>query len=125
MKTHTLAKALRTLADIMESIPNTELSDFSLPKQNSQRTNDEIAVNLKTLASLSKISKKQWIDFIDDYGFSIDIKPRDSARNILGKLFNYLDANPQAVNILKTKPRKSATKSSTLMQALDVLLEDI
>ncbi|MBW1795348.1 MAG: hypothetical protein JRJ38_13120 [Deltaproteobacteria bacterium] len=126
MKTHSLAKALRKLSGILESYPNTELSNFGrLFEKELLLDKRQVAVSLKNLFSLSKISRKEWINLIDDYGFIIDIKPRDSARNIIGKLFNYLETHPEAIDILKRKSRESDGKPSALVQALDILLEDI
>jgi hypothetical protein len=126
MKTHSLAKTLRTLADILESYPNTELSDMSSPFWISGSLNKkQVAVNLKTLHSLSKIKKKEWVELIRDYGFNIEIKLRDSSRNIIGKLLNYLDANPNAINTLKRKAQETREEPSALTQALDTLLEDL
>jgi len=126
MKTHPLAKALRLLADILESHPNTEMSNLGkvigLTNGLDKR---RVAVNLKTLHSLSKIRKKEWMKLTEDYGFNIDIKPRDSSRNILGKLLNYLDANPNAIDTLKRKAQESSEGPSALNQALDILLEDL
>lgn len=126
MKTHSLAKTLRTLADILESYPNAELSDMSSPFWISGALNKkQVAVNLKTLHSLSKIKKKEWVELIRDYGFNIEIKLRDSSRNIIGKLLNYIDANPNAINTLKRKAQETREEPSALTQALDTLLEDL
>jgi hypothetical protein len=126
MKTHSLAKALRSLADLLEIGPNVELTNLRLGNDNISKLDEkQVAVNLKTLFSLSKISRKEWINLISGFGFTLDITPRDSSRNIIGKLLSYLDSNPEAVELLKKKSRENRTQPSALVEALDVLLGDI
>lgn len=126
MKTHTFAKALRTLADSLEQYPNTELSRVgAILRGTSELDTKQVAINLRTLHSLSKINKQDWLKLIREYGFSIHIQPRDSSRNIIGKLLNYLDANPQAIDALKRKGEESPGSPSPLNRALDILLKDL
>jgi hypothetical protein len=126
MKTHALAKTLRALADIFEQNPNIELSKFGkIDEKKSGLDTKQVATNLRTLHSLSKINKQEWVKLIDNYGFNIDIAPRDSSRNIIGKILNYLDANPQAIDTLKRKAKESSGNQSALNQALDILLKDL
>lgn len=126
MLSHNIAKILRELADMLESGPNVELSDLAFAKneQNFQDIN-VVAVNLRTLAALSKIGKKEWIELIDSYGFNINITKRDSARNILGKLLNHLDSHPHAIEVLKKRSKQNINEPSALSKALDVLLEGV
>ena len=126
MKTHSFAKALRLLANVLEASPNMEVSELTTALGvRSEIDTRQVAINLKTLHSLSKIKKREWIKLIQDYGFKIDIKYRDSSRNIIGKLLNYLDANPNAIDTLKKKAKETSEKSSALSRALDILLEDL
>jgi hypothetical protein len=126
MKTHSLAKALRSLAALLEIGPNVELTKLQLGNESISNIDEkQVAVNLKTLFSLSKISRKEWIDLVSGFGFPLEIKPRDSARNIIGKLLSYLDSNPEAVEVLKKKSRENRSQPSALVEALDVLLGDI
>jgi len=69
----------------------------------------QVAINLRTLHSLSKINKQDWLKLINEYGFDLNIEPRDSSRNIIGKLLSYLDANPQAIDTLKRKVENRQT----------------
>jgi hypothetical protein len=125
MKTHAFAKGLRSLADLLEQFPNTELSGLdAILRGTSKLDTRQVAINLRTLHSLSKINKQDWVRLISEYGFNIDIQPRDSSRNIIGKLFNYLDANPQAIDVLKQKGEASGSPSP-LNRALDILLKDL
>lgn len=126
MKTHAISKILRSLADILEKNPNVELSELDLqPKERRKMNKDQIAVNLETLHALSRIKKPDWMEMINDYGFNIDIATRDSARNIIGKLLNFLDSNPDAINKLRTRSRETLDRPSPLSQALDILLKDV
>jgi hypothetical protein len=126
MKTHSLAKALRLLADALEAHPNKEVSDLdTVLGVKSEIDTRQVAINLKTLHSLSKINKRDWVKLIQGYGFKIDFKPRDSSRNIMGKLLNYLDANPEAVDTLKRKAKETSETPSALSRALDILLKDL
>jgi len=43
----------------------------------------------------------------------------------MGKLLNYLDANPEAVDTLKRKAKETSQAPSALSRALDILLEDL
>jgi hypothetical protein len=123
VKTHSLANALRSLADALEAQPNMEISELGTVF-GSRRNLDprEVAVNLRTLHALSKIGKQEWVKLIEEYGFEIEFNARDSSRNILGKLLNYLDSNPEALDALKRKAKDGSDKPSALRQALDILL---
>lgn len=126
MKTHSIAKALRSLADLLESNPNIELGNVRFENENFHEFNKkQVAVNLKTLFSLSKISRKEWIDIISTFGFPLEINNRDSSRNIIGKLLSYLDSHPEAVEVLKKHSRNNRPQQSALAEALDMLLGDI
>ena len=126
MKTHALARVLKTLAVIFESGPNVEISDLgSTITDRSRLDARQVALNLNTLHSLSKINKREWTRLINEYGFRIDIQARDSSRNIIGKLLSYLDANPEAIDTLKRKAKESPDGPSALNKALDILLKDL
>ena len=127
MKTHELAKALRQLAKILETSPNIEFNEstnLSIGESSAMGTSS-IAVNIHTLHTLSKIEKRQWIAFVEEFKFPINIDNRDSSRNIMGKILSFLDANPSAVNLIKNKSKASkSAPPSALTQALDILLRD-
>ena len=128
MKTYEFAQALTRLAKLLQSLPNTEMSEFEeRVKQTETRISTEgIAVNLATLAALSRIDKQQWVDFITEYRLPIMIRPtKDASRDILGKLLKYLENNPDAQERLKQRAdSRSAEASPELMRALDVLLRN-
>ncbi|RJQ67305.1 MAG: hypothetical protein C4519_24220 [Desulfobacteraceae bacterium] len=126
MKTHAFAKALRQLAHVLESGPNVDIANLQFQDQ-TQKTIDpkEVALSLTTLISLSRISKQEWVDLINNYKFSINLGPRDSARDIIGKLLRYLDKHPEAIDMLKKKAHEGNKEPTALSRALDVLLDGV
>jgi hypothetical protein len=85
----------------------------------------QIAVNLSTLAELARIDKSQWLSFVKDYSIPVEARPRDAARDILGKVLNYLESNPEARKQLKERATKRAAETSPeLMRAFAFLLKD-
>jgi hypothetical protein len=126
MKAHELAKGLRALADVLERGPNSEVGNISFSDQHSRRVStSQIAVNLSTLAELARIDKSQWLSFVKDYSIPVEARPRDAARDILGKVLNYLESNPEARKQLKERATKRAAETSPeLMRAFAFLLKD-
>lgn len=125
MKTRELARALYKLADFLNECDNVDIKELkSLAKNKSEFTdNKSIAVNLATLASLSKIQRTEWISFINEFNMPIKTNPRDSSRNILGKLLSYLNKNPENINLLSKKVyNKNNAASPELMKALSFLI---
>ncbi len=126
MKTHNLAKILRKFADALESGPNISLSDLSsLLQPPSDIDSATMAVNIRTLLALSRINKKEWVNLIHEYDYDIKLSPRDSARDVIGKLFRFLESHPEAIDLLRKKSQEKGKKPSALSKALDVLLEDV
>jgi hypothetical protein len=126
MKSHDLAHALQTLARLLKSGPDVELSELKL-KDNvgALRTSQDLAVNLSTLVSLSSVDKSKWVALIREHSFPIDVRPRDAARDVLGKLFTYLEANEEAQQKLKASAKRPTGQASPeLMKALDTLLKN-
>src|SRR4051812_47660249 len=107
MKTHDFADALSQLARLLKQSPDTELSPFldgirgERPARESSA--DEVALSLSTLAALSQIDKDQWIALIREYGLPIELRPRISSRDILGKLLSYLENNPAAMKKMRQR----------------------
>lgn len=129
MKTHEFAKALRLMAGVLEDGPDVQLNETYRLVSKSMNKPDpsQVVVNLHTLYALSKIDKNQWKALInDELNLQIIITPRDSTRDILGKLFKYLEENPDAVDMIKQRTKRvESNKPSALSQALDILLKDI
>ena len=126
MKTHDLAKALRSLASLLEKAPNVLLEDALVTTLAATKLNSsQMAVSLSTLVELSRVDKQQWLAFINDLGFPIEVRPRDASRDILGKLLSYLETNEAARERLKTKAASRGSEASPeLMKALSSLLKD-
>jgi len=124
VKTHGLADALRKLATILKEGPSVELEELKIEGPDaSRRTSGDIAVNLATLAAMSRVEKREWIDFIEEYGIPIHYRPRDASRDVLGKLLRYLERHPEAIRALKYKAStRHASQSSALTKALSILL---
>jgi hypothetical protein len=126
MKSHELANALSTLARLLKAGPNVELSQLNIRDAfGGPHSSQNLAVNLSTLVSLSSVDKSKWMELIHEYNFPIDVRPRDGSRDIIGKLFAYLEENPLAQEKLKSNATRSTSKSSPeLMKALSTLLRD-
>jgi hypothetical protein len=124
VKTHELAKFMRQLAAALEAGPNLDLKQFRVADAKSIfQSSSGVAVNLSTLAELSRIDRAEWVALINDYGFDIPIRPRDASRDILGKLLSYLEENEDARNRLKSRVmRRGESASPDLMRALGALL---
>jgi len=123
MKTHELAKALRALAFVLEKGPNTQVENARIAPEGISGA--QLAISLSTLTELSRVDKQQWIAFIKDLAFPIDVRPRDASRDILGKLLAYLESNTTAREQLKKASFKESQASPELMRAFSSLLKDI
>jgi hypothetical protein len=128
MKTHEVARALENLAKMLRSGPNRELSEFQdeiIWGRQSHLQPEEIKIGLSQLVALARVDKQQWISLIEEYGFPVDIRPRDASRDVLDKLLRYLEQDPDARNRLARSAAASSSKASPeLMKALGALLKD-
>lgn len=128
MKTHELGRALRVLADVLLAGPDLTLKEVRVESSSlpSSHTSASIAVNLSTLASLSRVDKRQLTALIREYNLPIEVRPREASRDILGKLLNYLEESPAARDRLRYRAEDSArTSSPELARALQTLLKDV
>lgn len=127
MKSHDLAQALTVLARMLKSGPNVELAQLRFKEMfgDSHSSQQQLALNLSTLVSLSSVDKSRWLQLIRENRFPIEVRPRDGSRDIFGKLCAYLEENPQAQDQLKASANRSSGQSSPeLMKALATLLKD-
>jgi hypothetical protein len=128
MKTHELAQTLQSLARFLRSVPNVELDDLrdvlvSGSGKELRLFQDEI--DLSHFMALSRINKRKWLDLIEAYNFPIEVRTRDSSRDILGKLLRYLERTPEARNQLRRSSPSEARKASPeLLKALSSLLKE-
>jgi hypothetical protein len=126
MKTHDLAKQLSTLSRVLRQLPNMQLEDLGYVSVPSRRSVDQssIPVALSTLVALNDIDKRQWIAFIQENNFPIEIRARDASRDILGKLLKFLEQNPEARGRLTSAAQRERTSTAPeIRRALDVLLK--
>jgi hypothetical protein len=122
MKTRVLAKSLRQLADWLDRLPDQSLEDLAMQRLDMRTKSASLALNVATLASLSRVDRKSWIEFIRQHGFPIDIRPRDASRDILGKLLKFLEEEPEAINYLQRRAHEDVATSPQLSRALRALL---
>lgn len=122
MKTHRVASLLQELARVLKSGPDIELEAFGYQRSLQTRIPSDIAVNVSTLAALSKVDKKEWSTFIREYQIPIEIRPRDASRDIVGKLLRFLDTHPDALHSLKRRATAQVRASPELAKVLDFLL---
>lgn len=125
MKTHDLAKALQQLGKVLRSLPNQELDDLgSALVKPSSGTSAEIGISLSALASLSKFNKSDWERVIHDYELPIELRPRDAARDVMGKILTYLAENDAERERVAMKSRGPSDQPSELSNALRFLLSN-
>lgn len=125
MKTHEIARLLEQIAQSFRLGPNVQLKDVSIQDNiggDAVRMRG-IAVNLTTLAELSRLNKREWQAVINYYALPVPIKTTDSTRDLLGRLLNFLEKNPQErERIRKQASPSSAEASPELLRAFKVLL---
>src|SRR5437016_940294 len=106
MKTHDLAHALTQLARALRAGPNIEVGDLSFVSANLLNGNGtgkaNAAVSLNILFELSRFDKEDWGAIIEENNFPIPIRPRDSSRDLIGKLLRHLEQNVEARERLKS-----------------------
>lgn len=122
MKTRMLAKALRQLATWLESIPDQSIDELPGQEMSPTRSAASLALNVATLASLSRIDRQAWMAFIREHHFPIEVRTRDASRDILGKLLKYLEHEPGAVDYLQKRADSEISSSPELSRALRALL---
>lgn len=125
MKTHDLAKALTALSKVLRSLPNQELESFSkeIENFNSSKVGD-VGISLSTLAAFSKYGKNDWQNVIYDFDLPIEIRPRDAARDVMGKILSYLAENDAERERVARKNSQMSKGSSELSNALSFLLSN-
>ena len=133
MKTHELAEGLKSLAKALKSGPNIEVGSIDLhfpfgrrevsPSESLSSVKDDLPLALSALLSLSRIDKREWAELIADIGLDIPITPRDSNRDVVGKVLRHLEAEPTARDLLMKRVKsKNAKASPELARALSSLL---
>jgi len=125
MKTHDIADALAALSRIMKASPNVELTTWaaSLPIGSNGVDSSAVALSVSTLAAISRVSKAEWRKLLAQWKLPVEIRNSDSVRDLVGRIFRYLEENPEALRKLHREATKKNKKvSAELMEALSVLL---
>lgn len=131
MKTHELAEALKLFATMLKRGPNIDVEDLAFsdrfntdaPSSRKRSKKDDLPVALSALLSLSRIDKREWVELITDLGLGLEITPRDSSRDVVGKVLRLLEKDANARNLLATRVQsRQAQASPELMNALSSLL---
>ncbi len=126
MKTHDLAKALAQLGKVLRGLPNQEVD--SLGDALSARTQTptaEIGISLSALAALSKYNKVDWENVVREFELPIELRSRDAARDIMGKIINYLAENDaERERVARESRAASSGTPSELSNALKFLLSN-
>lgn len=135
MKAHELADALRALAATLKRGPNVEMNELDVlpgpkrkysqpvPSHSMSNLREDLPLALALLFELSKFDKTQWVQLISEFSFDIEVGPRDSSRDLVGKVLRYLSERPEARNMLVRKVKSRETKGSPeLARALSSLL---
>lgn len=99
--------AARSLLDLFGSAGADELTELKLVSRK-----ENIGSLVIKLAEVSKFGKREWVDLINSYGLNLDLNPRDSARDVMGKLARHLHDNPAALALVSAK--KPAGGSGTV-----------
>lgn len=125
MKTHDLAKALTQLGKLLRTLPNQDLSDLgSTLSQSGSGPSADVGISLSALASLSKFSKSDWEKIARDFELPVDLRPRDAARDVMGKILTYLAENDAERERVAMKSRVATDEPSELSNALRFLLSN-
>lgn len=126
MKTQVLAKHLSELSRILRALPDMELTELGEMLKRINQTTDKasMAVNLQTLTALSKFSKQEWIQFIDEFDLPVTIPKSYSVRDVIGKLLTYLKDNKMAQQKILDKAKKTSESSPELLKALSIIMKD-
>lgn len=122
MKIRALARSLRLLADWLDTLPDQNLDELKIAPRQDHPRGEALALNVATLAGLSRVERSAWIAFISEHKFPIEIRARDASRDILGKLLRFLESRPDAVEYLQRKGGSGEVGSSDLSRALKALL---
>jgi hypothetical protein len=125
MKAYKAAELLNQLAKILKEAPNEEIEMLRIGATKVRElSKDEMALNVSTLLALSRIKKSTWKEFINDNNWPIEVKDRDSSRNLIGKVFQHLETHPDALKDFQRKTNERSGRVSTeLMNALSSLLD--
>lgn len=125
MKTHDLAKALTQLGKVLRTLPNQDISELgSTLSKSASSVSADVGISLSALASLSKFNKSDWEKIVRDFDLPVDLRPRDAARDVMGKILTYLAENESERERVVMKSRVATDEPSELSSALRFLLSN-
>lgn len=126
MKSHTFAKELIALGEVLLSGPNIEMKKLPLSfgsETGEETVRSEMAFGITTLVELSKFSRTEWVSFVSEHNLPVEFNQRDSSRNIIGKIMSYLASHETELQRVKETIVKSSNSSNRLNKAFDALLK--
>ncbi|MFP9137894.1 hypothetical protein ACLI1C_12015 [Devosia sp. XGJD_8] len=124
MKTHDLGRALTQLGKVLRSLPNQDVDSLGAETFSSQKPDANIGISLSALAALSKFSKTDWEKVVKDFALPIELRQRDAARDIMGKILTYLADNEAERQRIAMSSRSTSDRPSELTSALEFLLKN-
>ena len=125
MKTHDLAKALTQLGKVLRALPNQDVDSLGDALTPRLAATGEVGINLSALAALSKYSKTDWELVATDFALPIDSRPRDGARDVMGKILTYLaDNESERARVARQSRASTSAAPSELTNALKFLLSN-
>jgi hypothetical protein len=101
------AAAMAALKHLLDATDAADLGDLKLVPRR-----ENIGSLLIKFAELSKFGKQEWIDLVNTYGIELELNPRDSARDVMGRVARYLRDNPGAMAEVPAKPDAPTSASS-------------
>lgn len=123
MKTHDLARALAQLSKLLRNLPNQDIDDLgSTLSKSGSGTSVDVGISLSALASLSKFDKSDWEKIAREFELPVELRPRDAARDVMGKILTYLAENDAERQRVAMKSRVASDEPSELSNALRFLL---
>lgn len=104
-------QALKEVAEMLVRAPSFDLAEARVMKQS-----DDLAVSLMGLVALSKYSKQQWIKIIEEFCLPIELNPRASTRDVVGKVLGYLEAHPESLRLHRQRRFDSSSEPSSSLE---------
>lgn len=87
-------EAVNALLELLQTAPGSDLRDLKLVNRK-----EHIGSLLIKFGELSKFGKQEWLELIRSFGLKMTLNPRDSARDVMGKLARHLRDNPNELSV--------------------------
>jgi hypothetical protein len=122
-----LAGFLEELAKILRRLPESSLDSASrrpsLSAPDKPRTPSKSEIDQLSFARMSKYTKKELFELIEENQIPVSVRAKDSAENVLKRLQRYLQENSQSKRRIRNQVAHGRT-SPELTRALSYLLKD-